>query len=89
MARLESEFPTIKQLRDCLSELIDQGLGGLPVQILVVPDSTLQVIARASGYEGGKPAIMVDLNAGGTGLPVGLISAERLAERGMPTTVHQ
>lgn len=58
----ENEFPTICDLRDRLTELVEKGLGELPVQILVVPDSTLQAIARNSGQkDDAKPALMIDL----------------------------
>jgi len=92
-ARPENEFPTILQLRDRMSELIDKGFGQLPVQVLVVPDSTLQALAQGMGHAAGeKAALMIDLvgddNDGGR-LPVGLISADRLTRSGMPTRTHQ
>jgi hypothetical protein len=43
----ERTFPTLADFRDSLTELIDKGLCDLPAQTLVVPDSTLQGVARA------------------------------------------
>ena len=62
MAETENTFPTIRDLRDRLGDLVEQGLGELPVQILIVPDSTLQAIARNAGQkDDAKPALMIDL----------------------------
>jgi hypothetical protein len=77
MALREAEFPTIRDLRDRLSELIEQGLGGQPVQVVVVPDSTIQALARSAGSGDGKPALMVELPGDQGRLPVALISTER------------
>ena len=49
MRRPESDFPTIKHLRDRLTDLIENGLGDLPVQILVVPNSTIEAVDGRSG----------------------------------------
>ncbi|MGZ6195517.1 MAG: hypothetical protein ACXWML_09830 [Candidatus Binataceae bacterium] len=42
----EEKFPTLRDLRDGLTRLIDAGLGDLPTQVLVVPASTLACVAR-------------------------------------------
>lgn len=88
MSRPESEFPTISQLRDCLTQLVDRGLGAQPVQILLVPDSTLQATARATGgpgYNPANPALMIELEVtDGSRLPVTIMSAERMSGRGVP-----
>jgi hypothetical protein len=77
----EDKFPTIEQLRDRLSDLVGKGFGALPVQILVVPDSTLQAIARSLDHPPpNKPALMIDFGE------VSMISADRLGGRAMPTT---
>lgn len=79
----EHELPTIRDLRDRMSELIDQGFGDLPVQLVVAPDTTLQAIARAAAGEDGRPALMIDLAAqDAPRLPVGLISVSSL--KGVP-----
>ena len=58
----EDEFPTIADLHARLGELIAKGFGDLPVQILIVPDSTLQAIARDAGQtDDSKPALMIEL----------------------------
>lgn len=76
----ESRFPTISDLHSALSELIEQGFGECPIQIVVVPDSTLQAIAGRHPI----PALMIDLEGTDTGrLPVSLISA-----KGMETTAR-
>ena len=83
MAKTENRFPTIRDLRDRLSELVEQGLGDQPVQVLVVPDSTIQVIAQAIGPASEKPALMIELAGDDTGrLPAALISTERLMGNG-------
>lgn len=84
----ESEFPTIADLHLRLGDLISQGLGELPVQILVVPDSTLQAIARNSGQrDDAKPALMIDL-VSEDGHSVTLASTERLGDIGSRTAVQ-
>ena len=90
-AKSENLFPTIHDLREALSSLIDRGLGDLAVQIVVAPDSTIQSLARAfdPGYRG-KPALMIDLTRGTDGrLPVAIISADRLGDKsGVTTATH-
>lgn len=90
----ESKFPTIRDVRDRLSELVEQGLGDLPVQFLVASDSTMQAIAIATGgpdYNMHKPALMIELEPTADRLPVALISTERLSggSGGMKTTEMQ
>jgi hypothetical protein len=94
MARPESEFPTISDLHDRLTELISYGLGDLPVQVLIVPDSTMQAVAKVTappGYDvGGKPALLIEFDAVGGRLPVSLVSTDRMTrDGGMPTTHTQ
>ncbi len=90
-ARPENEFPTIRDLNDRLSSLVADGLGELPVQILVVPDSTLQAIVRVTGgaREGDKPALMIELGGADGRLPVSLISTDRMQRSGMPSSMVQ
>ena len=77
----ENKFPTINDLNKALSDLIERGLGGLSVQILVAPDSTMQALARNMEPDYvGKPALMIELNQGFEGrLPVSIISTDRLS----------
>jgi hypothetical protein len=63
MARPESTFPTIRDARDALAQLVDKGLGDLPIQLVIVPASTLAVIAKDAGHTGPKPALMVEITA--------------------------
>ena len=75
----ESEFPTIRDLSDGLSMLVSEGLGDLPVQVLIVPDSTLQAIARVTmgAQEGDRPALMIELGDSAEGrIPVSIMSME-------------
>jgi hypothetical protein len=77
MAETENTFPTIRDIRDRMNDLVEQGLGELPVQILIVPDSTLQAIARNAGQkDDAKPALMIDL-FDGDGNSVTLAAVER------------
>jgi hypothetical protein len=90
-ARPESQFPTIADLRDGLSKLVDAGMGDLPVQVLVVPDSTIQAIARQSGGNGLKPALMIQLNyeEGSGRIPVTVISTDRMQGGAMESSATQ
>jgi hypothetical protein len=93
MAKPENEFPTIRDLRDRLSELVDRGLGDHPVQVVVVPDSTMQAIARDAGFvdDRGRPVLMAEL-AGpndGTRIPVTILSTDRWTGHEMPTANSQ
>ncbi|WP_448208177.1 hypothetical protein [Azospirillum sp. sgz302134] len=74
----EHKFPTIKDAADVLAELVLRGLGDLPMQLVVVPDSTIQALARAGGDSGERPAIMVEFGGAEGRLPVGLICPERM-----------
>ncbi|KKM98706.1 hypothetical protein LCGC14_1155180 [marine sediment metagenome] len=89
--RPESEFPTIREISDGLSMLVSKGLGDLPVQVLVVPDSTLQAIARVLGaQEGDRPALMIELRNSAEGrVPVSIMSTDRMQGRGIPSSVTQ
>ena len=93
MSRPESDFPTIEDLHDGLSRLIAGGLGGLAVQVLVVPDSTMQAITRvfAEGNAPDKrPALMVEMDGVNGRIPVIILSADRWSGGGgMPTRVTQ
>lgn len=81
----ENNFPTIRDLRDQLTALVDAGFGALPVQIVVAPDSTMQVLARADGHDGGAPALMIEYPREGRQIGVAFISADRLSRSGVPS----
>lgn len=88
-AKPENEFPTIRDVRDRLAELVDRGLGDLPVQLVVAPDSTMQAIARATpGFDPRKPALLIEFGGDQGRLPVSLISAERLRPERPNVTVQ-
>lgn len=53
----ESKLPTIADFHRAIAQLVEEGFGECPAQILVVPDSTLQAIAGVHP----KPALMIDL----------------------------
>lgn len=55
----EDKYPTIREYADWLALLVDQGLGELPVQVLVAPGLTVQAVARILNGETGEPALMV------------------------------
>lgn len=85
----EQNFPTIRDLRDRLSNLIDRGFGALPVQIVVAPDSSIQALADAEGPHG-KPAIMIEFPIEGRLFGISFISTDRLGGgNSMPTVVRQ
>jgi hypothetical protein len=84
MAKPESEFPTIRDVHARLAELVEQGLGDHPCQVLIVPDSTMQAIARASGAPmDGKPALMIELSGETGRMPVTITSTDRWLGGGM------
>ena len=80
----ENMFPTLRDVRDKLSELVEQGLGDHPAQIVIVPDSTMQAIARVTappGYNHDKPALMVEFDGVAGRLPVIIYSTDRHSGR--------
>lgn len=84
MSRPESEFPTIRDLRDGLTKLVEQGIGDLPVQIVIVPGSTMEAVARIVGgkdYDATKRALMIELEPadGVARFPVSLVSTDYIA----------
>lgn len=81
MAKSESEFPTITDARDALQSLVDKGFGELPVQMVIVPASTLFLLAKDAGHVGSKPALMLEMTAS-AGAELGLLiaSVETLRE---------
>lgn len=88
----ENRFPTLRDLRDRLNELVDMGLGDQPAQIIIVPDSSLQAIARASapaGYVHNKPALMVEFDGVDGRLPVLIYSVDRALGREIPSLATQ
>jgi hypothetical protein len=81
----ENQFPTVADLRDQLNALIDEGLGDLPVQVVVVPDSTMRAISTHGGNGQSRPAVMVELGGSKESrLPVTLVSAERMQRGNEP-----
>lgn len=81
MAKPESEFTTIEDMHLVLAELVGQGLGALPVQLLVAPDSTIQALARHAGVANdAKPALMLEFNGRDGRIGPSVISAARLRD---------
>lgn len=88
----ENNFPTIRDLRDTLSELVGLGLGDLPTQLVIVPDSTLQAIARVAaplGYVHDKAALMVEFEGVDGRMPVVIYSTDRAQGREMKCRTPQ
>jgi hypothetical protein len=81
----ESQFPTLREMRDRLTALVSAGLGDHPVQALHVPDSTLQAIARNEAPVAlVKPALMIEFEAPEDGrLGVCIVSTDRFSGHGM------
>lgn len=76
----ENMFPTLRDVRDKLNELVGQGLGDHPVQVVIVPDSTIQAIARATappGYKHDRPALMVEFDGIDGRMPILIYSTDR------------
>ena len=77
MSGLENRYPTLKDASEVLAEMVARGLGGLPLQVIVAPPSTLLALARNAGHEvGGKPALMLEFSNDSGRFPVCVVSAE-------------
>ena len=90
----DRNFPTLRDFRDRLASLVDEGLGDLPAQILVLPDSTMQALAchfDPTRKLGTSPALMIDLDNGDAGkrLPVSVLNVDRMSGSAMPTPRRQ
>lgn len=81
-ARPESEFPTIEDARDVLQQLVDKGFGKLPVQVLVVPTSTMIALARDAGHAGPKPIMLEMMAREGADLGVLIASVDGMSSLG-------
>lgn len=80
MAKPESEFPTIEDGRDVLQKLVDKGFGKLPMQVVIVPASTLAALAKDAGHAASKPAVMIEMTArDGADMGVLITSVETLS----------
>lgn len=73
-----SDFPTIRDAAERLRELVDHGHGDLPVQVLVVPDSTLQALQHAVAPAAAGPALMIEYPGQDGRMGFSLVSTERL-----------
>lgn len=86
MAKPESEFPTIQDLRDRLTELIELGLGDHPVQIVIVPATTMKAVCIATGpmpANDYRPPLMIELGVDRTErMAVTIVSTDYLNSRG-------
>jgi hypothetical protein len=92
MASNENEFPTISDLCAKLSELVEQGFGDLPFQVVVAPDSTIQALARSCpNHQGEKPALMIEFPINDSMKPFGVsfISTDRLTGGGGMKSIRQ
>ena len=89
----ENSFPTIRDFRDRLNYLVNQGLGDQPVQILIVPDSTMQAISRivSAGCDPipDKPALMIEFEGADGRMPVLIYSTDRMEGREMMSRAIQ
>jgi len=84
MPKPENEFPTIEDGRDVLQQLVDKGFGQLPMQVVIVPSSTLAVLAKDAGHTKSKPAIMIEMFArDGVELGVLIASVDTLSGGGV------
>lgn len=91
MTTPESTWPTIRDASVILAELVAKGLGDLPVQVLLVPDSTMQALARAAGAkDDAKPALMIDYTPDDnpTRPAFGIITADRLDGNSRRTAIQ-
>lgn len=83
MAKSENEFSTISDASKALRQLIDEGFGDLPMQLIVAPDSTMQAIGRhADGSVGKNPVLMLQFDGINGRVSVTIMSTERLSSSG-------
>jgi hypothetical protein len=82
MSRPENEFPTINDALAILTDLVKDGFGELPVQIIMTPAGTLQALARHYGPDNklGLPVGMIEMTPDENGgrIPVCFISSDGL-----------
>ena len=83
----ENNFPTIRDFRDRLNDLVDQGLGDQLVQLLIVPDATMQAISRVvcagCDPDPDKAALMIEFEGTDGRMPVLIYSTDRMEGREM------
>lgn len=82
----ESQFPTIRDLRDCLTELVELGVGELPTQVTIVPSSTMIVVARAINPKQfhGKAPLMIEFGSQHGRIGAVPVSCDYLGNTSMP-----
>jgi hypothetical protein len=84
----ESKFPTILDLRDALSRLIELGVGQFPVQVLIAPGSTMVAVAKVTGApmaaHDNRPPLMIEFDGAQGRIGPSLVSTEYL--EGSPAT---
>lgn len=79
MSKTEDQFPTISDLQSVLADFVANGYGELPVQVLVVPNLTLQTMAHANGAAlGANPALMIEITVDQARHPVSILSTAYL-----------
>ena len=89
----ENKFPTIRDLRDSLSELVTKGVGDHPVQVVIVPATTMYAVAKVTAGKHvdeatGRPPLMIEfvIAASDGRLPVAFVSADYLSGTRSPVT---
>ena len=89
----EDKFPTLRDLRDGLSRLIDEGMGDLAAQIIIVPDSTLQAVAKVTGAPGWNAqtdkAKLIEFDGVDGRLPMMMLTADYVNGKDMPSRRSQ
>ena len=86
----EDRLPTFRDVHAVLVELIERGLGDLPVQVVVCPDSTMQALARDAGAkDDDKPALLIEFDGKDGRHPVTVLSTARLSHSGAARTAVQ
>lgn len=79
MSKTEDQFPTIADLHSVLADFVAKGYGDLPVQVLVVPNLTLQILAHSSDEPvGTSPALMVEITVNQARHPVSILTTAYL-----------
>ena len=75
------KLPTITDLRDRLTDLIDSGFGECAVEVLLVPDTTIQTIAEGRRLPDQKdPPLAIELAGVADRFPVVICSSQPTAK---------
>lgn len=89
----ENRYPTIRDLRDAMTKLVNDGLGDHPVQVVIAPASTMWAVMRNVRLPhtnvdepiDGRPPLMIEFPLDGVDrIGVCLVSTDYLSGTSLP-----